>query len=196
MLDKDTLHRLYVVEAKTRYDIAKETGIPVSRVVSLLQKYKVTKYNVKKHHLMTHPLYTTWCGMKERCKNPNNVNYKWYGGKGITFDPSWNDFKPFYDWALANGWREGLTLDRVNGDEAYTPANCRWISHKNQCRNRVTNVSITVCGKTMLQCEWEEYLHIPRKYIAKWKMRHGMDYVTARLEGMMQNVQNQCKANY
>lgn len=82
-------------------------------------------------------LYYVWNSMRMRCKNPNSSNYSNYGGRGIDVCKEWNDsFEPFYKWAIENGYKEGLTIDRINNDGNYEPGNCRWATHKEQAANK------------------------------------------------------------
>ena len=81
-------------------------------------------------------LYSIWNGMKDRCTNPNNLAYCNYGGKNITFCQEWYFFEPFRDWALANGYSDKLSLDRIDGTKGYFPENCRWASAITQSQNR------------------------------------------------------------
>ena len=75
--------------------------------------------------------------MKTRCYNPNFIYYCNYGGRGIIICDEWlNDFKAFYEWAINNGYKEGLTIDRINNDGIYEPSNCRWITRAEQNRNQ------------------------------------------------------------
>lgn len=181
MLDKEWLRTEYIDKGKTRKQIAAETGLTAGRVGNLLQEYGVKRYSVERHGLSAHPLSIIWSGIKERCCNPNADNYKWYGAEGITMCDEWRDFSAFFQWAKDNGWQNGLTIDRIDGSKGYSPDNCRFITIKQQCRNRRTNVYITVNDITMLQCEWEEYFGLRPKIIAKWKHQHGIDYVINRL---------------
>lgn len=76
-------------------------------------------------------------GMKQRCYNPNVPYYKNYGGRGIKICEEWlNDSKKFYEWAENNGYKEGLTIDRINVDGDYEPTNCRWATYKEQNNNK------------------------------------------------------------
>lgn len=75
-------------------------------------------------------LYNSWRGMKERCNNPNYFFFNHYGGRGISVCRDWNTFKGFRDWARANGYEEGLTIDRINNDGNYNPKNCKWVTKR------------------------------------------------------------------
>jgi hypothetical protein len=79
-------------------------------------------------------LYRIWCGMRERCYyNKSNV-YKWYGAKGISICDEWHKFENFRDWAMANGYKDDLTIDRIDSNKNYEPSNCRWITRSENAR--------------------------------------------------------------
>jgi len=78
--------------------------------------------------------------MKQRCLNPNNKTYYRYGGVGKGVCDEWLEFLPFRDWALANGFEEGLTLDRIENSKGYSPENCRWATMGEQHRNKDSNL--------------------------------------------------------
>lgn len=80
-------------------------------------------------------MYSSWDHMKQRCTNPSNTNYHYYGGAGITVYEPWNTFAIFRDWALANGWINGLTIDRKEPSGNYEPSNCRWVDRVTQSQN-------------------------------------------------------------
>jgi len=98
------------------------------------------KQRITKHGLYKHPLYKVWGGIIQRCYNPKHNKYKNYGGRGIKVCDEWKeDFKAFYDFAMAHGWKKGLEIDRINNDGDYEPNNCRFVSHAENNRNRRNN---------------------------------------------------------
>ena len=84
-------------------------------------------------------LYGVWCAMKRRCYNSHSAYYDIYGGRGISVCSDWIKYEPFRDWAKLSGYRQGLTLDRIDCNKNYEPSNCRWITIKDQQRNRRNN---------------------------------------------------------
>ena len=74
-----------------------------------------------------------------------------------------NDFMNFYDWAMANGYSDELSIDRINVNSNYEPNNCRWVDMKTQQRNRTNNHLLTYNGNTYTINEWAEILHIKRE---------------------------------
>lgn len=107
-------------------------------------------------------LYNIWSGMKKRCYNENDPKYNNYGGRGITICNEWkDDFRKFKDWAVENGYADGLTIDRINNDGNYEPSNCRWSNFVEQNNNRRSNKNITFNGETHNLKQWCEKLSIP-----------------------------------
>lgn len=86
--------------------------------------------------------YNSWCNMKQRCLNPNHPKYKNYGGRGIKVCNEWLTSSGFFEWALSNGWKEGLQIDRIDNDGDYCPDNCRWVGiSENSRKKRTTKIS-------------------------------------------------------
>ena len=102
-------------------------------------------------------------GMKQRCYYPKHKAYSRYGGRGISVCDKWkNSSKPFFEWALANGYRDDLTLDRIDNNGNYEPSNCRWITHREQCYNRGSKSNtgvVGVCYNKSHKC-YEAYIRI------------------------------------
>lgn len=110
-------------------------------------------------------LYIIWIGMKQRCNNPNNTNYKNYGAKGIRVCKEWDkSFDNFYNWALSIGYKENknikLTIDRIDNTKGYYPSNCRFLTLKEQQNNRTNNHLITYKGETHTVSQWSKILNI------------------------------------
>lgn len=122
--------------------------------------------NKQTHGKSNTKLFAVWNAMKQRCYNPNNRSYKNYGGRGITVCQEWKeDFQTFYDWAIANGYKKGLEIDRIDVNGNYEPDNCRWTTSKKNNNNRRNNVKIKIGREEHTVAEWSEITGIPRSTI-------------------------------
>lgn len=147
-------------------DCGNEKIIPATLLVQ--QKVKSCgclrkNYFDKKHGLRNSRLYNIWCNMKSRCNNAKNPCYKNYGGRGITICEEWKEFLPFYNWAMANGYKDNLTIDRINNDGNYCPENCRWTTWETQFNNRSDCHYISYNGITKTFTEWCKTIGISRE---------------------------------
>jgi len=109
---------------------------------------------ITKHGLTGTKIYTAWNSMMSRCYHSKNKYYREYGARGISVCNKWHDAKAFHDWAVSNGYKDGLTIDRIHNDGNYEPSNCRWATIKEQSNNRRTNRLITINGITRNMTEW------------------------------------------
>lgn len=119
--------------------------------------------------------FTIWSGMKARCLNPRSVSYGNYGARGISICDEWLSFKAFHEWAIANGYADGLQLDRIDNDGDYCPSNCRWATRAENMRNTSRTRLITLNGKTQCASDWIKELGVSKStfYAA---LRKGQTY--------------------
>jgi len=101
--------------------------------------------------------------MKSRCNNSKHDNYARYGARGIRCE--FETYEIFKQWALSNGYQEGLQIDRIDNNGNYTPDNCRWVDVKTNCNNRSDTQIVTVDGMTKSITEWADYLGVN-----KWRI--------------------------
>lgn len=137
------------------------------------------------HGMKKNPLYRVWCAMKERCNNPHNKSYKNYGGKGIKVCEEWAEsFLTFYEWSMKNGYKKGLTIDRINYGKGYSPNNCRWATVAQQNRNYSRNHNITYNGQTHCIQEWSEITGIKAATI-QFRIKSGkpLNEVFSKIDG-------------
>ena len=95
-------------------------------------------------------LHGVWAGMKRRCNNENTKHYNRYGGRGITVCEEWQEFPNFKKWAIDNGYKGGLTVDRIDNNKGYEPSNCRLVTIKENINNRDITKKAEYNGKLML----------------------------------------------
>ncbi len=118
---------------------------------------------VKQNHI-----YRLWFYMKERCYNPGVLSFEYYGGRGITVCNEWiDDFPKFCSWALENGWKKGLQLDRQNNNEGYSPDNCRFTTPTINGRNKRNNKILDFMGQKKSLSEWAEIYNIKPALVSK-----------------------------
>lgn len=106
-------------------------------------------------------LYSIYKCMKTRCFYNSHKSYSNYGGRGITICKEWlDDFMNFYNWAIDNGYDDNLTIDRIDTNGNYEPSNCRWVTMKEQERNRRNTIWIYYNGQTKPLAQWAEDYNI------------------------------------
>jgi len=123
----------------------------------------------RKHDESKSRLHVIWTNMKQRCGNSKNAGYKDYGGRGIKICHEWeNCYIAFRDWALTNGYREDLTIDRIDNNGNYEPSNCRWANKEIQSNNQRRNINITYKNEIKTASEWAKELGISRTTFYRW----------------------------
>ena len=144
---------------------------------------KINNKNKVRHDMR---LYRIWCGMKQRCYNPNDKKHKYYYDKGIGICDKWKDnFTEFYNWAINNGYNDSLTIDRIDNSKGYYPENCRWATYKQQNNNRSNTKKVIYNNIEYLRSEFCEVFKINESTL-RAKLKRGMtveEIVTSSLKG-------------
>lgn len=104
-------------------------------------------------------LYSVWTGMIYRCRNTKLKCYKNYGGRGISVCDEWTtSFESFESWAILSGYKEGLSIERIDNNSNYCPENCKWATFKEQSLNKRSNRLLTYNNETKTVVEWARSL--------------------------------------
>lgn len=125
-------------------------------------------------------LYRVWGNMKSRCYNPKVFSYYRYGSRGIKVCDEWKCFESFRDWALANGYRDDLTIERKDLDGDYCPENCCWVTREEQANNKSTNRFIEFNGETLTVAQWAHRLGMDhramwdRLFVQGWSVQRAL----------------------
>lgn len=193
-LSKDC-KELTLQEMASKYGLTKSKMYTVLRINDLKAKtperkkkpkkekvYKKDKELMKWVHQQNHgKLQNVYYHMICRCYKPAEHGYKYYGGRGIKVCEEWKkDCDNFFSWAKSTGYKEGLTLDRINVNGNYEPANCRWVTTLEQSYNKRNTRYITYKGETKTLLEWEEEIGISKDILAdriykyKWNIEEAL----------------------
>lgn len=121
-----------------------------------------------KHGGSNSRLYNIWQAMKKRCYSNEDYSGKWenYKLNKVIVCDEWKDsFSIFREWAIKNGYKENLTIDRIDNYGNYEPSNCRWVTPKEQSLNRSSNRLVTMNGETKTLTQWSDELGINRSTV-------------------------------
>lgn len=131
--------------------------------------FAITK---KTHGLSETRTYRIWGAMKSRCSDSQRPDFHRYGGRGISVCAEWEEFKSFYQWAMANGYGDETSIDRIDNDKGYSPENCRWATSKEQNNNRRNNHIIEFGGQRKTLTSWAQHTGI-RSEVLRNRLKRG-----------------------
>lgn len=151
------------VSGRVREDSLKRGG---SLSCGCLQHEMLSKIAYR-HGEHTTPLYHVWASMKARCLTTTHHAWPDYGKRGITVCEEWMSFVPFRDWAIKNGYKKGLILDRKDNNGNYEPDNCRWVTWVESNRNTRGNLWIEYNGVRKVLKEWADELQLSASTISR-----------------------------
>lgn len=136
-------------------------------------KKDATSKRMKTHGLTDHPLYDVYKKIISRCYDENDKAFKNYGARNIEVWKDWvDDFMCFYNWCIENGWKEGLSVERIDNDGNYAPYNCKLATSGEQSRNRRNTRNFTAFGETKCLFDWGKD---SRCVVSQWTLRGRMD---------------------
>lgn len=128
-----------------------------------------------KHGEWTTKLWGHWSAMRRRCNTASTGNYAQYGGRGIVVCDEWKDYLAFRDWALANGYDDSLSLDRIDVNGDYCPENCRWVTTKEQALNRRNTVYVDFRGERVSLAKLAEDYGVDKDLVYSRVVVNGWD---------------------
>jgi hypothetical protein len=144
---------------------------------NLNHNYKDGRTKWLSEHPAERKLYQIWIGIRRRAGgNRYKVDAKDRHAKiylHLTVSEEWNDWLVFYDWAINNGWKEGLTIDRIDNNKGYSPENCRWVSLAENNRNRRCVKKYMYNGKMLTLPQIAEINNIPRDRLYNRVINYG-----------------------
>ena len=128
-------------------------------------------------------------GIIDRCYNPKDRDYRWYGSKGIKIHQEWIDNpKSFEEWAIANGYKDDLTIDRIEENKNYCPDNCRWITREDNAKYKSTTALLVVDDMVYTGREWADVLSLGTNTIntmlRKYPKGKVVEFIRRRLKDM------------
>ena len=123
-------------------------------------------------------IYRVWRNMLDRCERENDNKYNLYGGRGISVCKEWHNASDFINWAMSNGYADDLQLDRIDTNGDYDPENCRFVTIKENNRNKRNNRTITINDVSKTVTEWAEITGVKRKTIYE-RLNRGWDAASA-----------------
>lgn len=127
-------------------------------------------------------IFNIWSGMKSRCLKKNSIQYKDYGGRGITICKEWLEFEAFHKWAMENGYTDKLSIDRIDNDGNYCPENCRFATVAEQARNKRNNHFLIVNGIKAVVVDWIKAIGCSKSTMYSWIRQGGDSYAIQKIK--------------
>lgn len=121
------------------------------------------------------PLYRVWASMIQRCYYPKSKSFKSYGEKGVTVCDEWRDFDGFYNWAINNGYKETLSIDRVDCKGNYSPDNCQWIPLSLNREKHRDSIMLNHQGEERPLKTWCDKLNLPTQTVRRFFRKNGKE---------------------
>lgn len=128
------------------------------------------------HGLSKTRIYKTWASMRQRGTG-SDTNKKYYSNRGIGICEEWKtSFIEFYNWAIINGYKENLQIDRIDNNKGYCPENCRFVTAKENSRNRRSNILIEIDGVSKTLKEWAEFYNLnPKTVYTRYNRKYDLN---------------------
>jgi hypothetical protein len=128
---------------------------------------EATSERITTHGKSKEPIYRVWESMKSRCERPEVKSFKDYGGRGISVCEEWHDPSTFFGWAMSNGYKSGMEIDRIDVNGNYCPDNCRLVSRLENSNNKTNNKVIEHNGEKKTLAEWARYYGVNYKNLSR-----------------------------
>lgn len=136
-------------------------------------------------------IYKIWAGMKSRCFNPNCSSYRYYGGIEISMSDEWkSNFESFYNWAINNGYKDNMSIDRIDSSKNYEPSNCRWISRNENSARTSRTIFIKVCTTCLSLNEWASRIKISDTTLTLRYKEFGKEWLAESIGRVLESHDN------
>lgn len=202
----DFVHKNRVWHWRCRCDCGNEIVTIAGNVKQGLSKScgcvaaKKASERLTKHGMSRTRLANTFANMKSRCYNPKDKFYKDWGGRGIKIYDEWlSDRTKFYEWAMSNGYKEDLSIERIDVNGDYCPENCCWIPVRQQAWNRRNSRMFTYNGERKCLSEWCKVLNVDER-VVRARISRGASFeeaITAPVKkGVMAQKCREAGVNY
>lgn len=155
--------------------------------LSNIQRASVCTHNKIKWSLIC--MSNVYNKMIKRCFDVNDKDYKYYGAKGIVVCDEWlTNPNSFEDWAINNGYKKGLSIDRIDPLKGYCPENCRWITLEENSRRAGRVNWITINGETLTGRQWAKKLGLANHVINDYIKKYGLDITKRLIVEIIKNI--------